>query len=1017
MHIEKLRVSQQRIKPFYYRLLPSIIKAREALKADCFVTEEPVPFSAIASYAMHPVSVGEVWGRNWQCGWFKVTGQVPPAWAGEKVEARLNLGGEGLVFDASGSPRQGITDCSIWFADYRREFLPLFECAAGGERVELFVDAAANDYIGLTIDSSKAGGHSVGKVDSLELCVIDEAVRGLALDVAALMALLESFPEEHYRYRQLVRELNQAEDLYRGSSANAGASRDFLRAHAFACPASASSLHVSAVGHAHLDTAWLWPVRETVRKCGRTFASQLDLLERYPDYVFGASQPQHYAFVKAHYPALYERVKKAVAEGRWELQGGMWVECDCNLTSGESLIRQFLHGQNFYRQEFGAGVRNLWLPDVFGYSGALPQIMRGCNCEYLVTQKLSWNNFNRFPHHTFRWRGIDGTEVLAHCPPENNYNSDLDPKKLIQAANRLSEAGVCDGFLSLFGCGDGGGGPKAEHIEMARRLGSLDGVPRVALRRADEFLESVAAARRHLDVWEGELYLEKHSGTLTTQAGIKRKNRKLEYLLKHAEFIFSCLPATDYPAPELDRIWKKLLCLQFHDILPGSSIARVNAEAHADYDAMRTELDGMLDRAARALFQPDPAALTLFNSLSCPWQGSIELPPGWTGASVAGVALPVQDSRVSVRIPGAAFLTLRQVEGAPVAAIRKDGRILENDFVRYEFDEHGRLIRAFDKEVKFEFVSEDAPGNVISLYHDNPTNWDAWDIELTYESQHLQDAAASAPPELRIGSVQQELTVRLQIGKSSIQQRIVLGDGKRLDFITTVEWREEHRMLRVKFPVAVPCREAAFDIQYGFIRRPTARNTSWDMARFEVTGQRYADLSDSQVGVALLNDCKYGYKVHGNVLDLNLLRASKYPDFHADQGAHLFTYSVLPHRAPLEESEVFDQAAMLNQDPLPFFGYSDAGVALPCRLDSDSISLEVLKKVEDGEGRVARLVETRGRRSTGRLIFARPPVRVEFTNMLEWAVEKTMESPGDPIDLELRPFEIRTVKFFERTGE
>jgi alpha-mannosidase len=1012
MHIEKLKFNRQRIKPFYYRLTPSIIKARVTMQAECFVTDEPVPFSDIANHPMRPVNTGDVWGSNWQCAWFKVMGQVPADWKGETVEARLNLGGEGLVFDTHGVPLQGITDYSFWSPDFLRESLPLFPRAAGNESVVLFIDAAANDYVGLEISPLNPRGHRAGKAGCMELCAINANVRDLSLDIAALMSLLDSLPEEHYRYRQLVRQLNQVEDLYCGNPSNAEACRDFLRNHAFSARAGTSALHVTAVGHAHLDTAWLWPIRETIRKCGRTFASQLDLVDRYEDYVFGCSQPQHYAFVKEHYPALYERVKAAVKTGRWELQGGMWVGCDCNLASGESLIRQFLHGQNFYRDEFGMEVRNLWLPDVFGYSGTLPQIMRGCNCDYFVTQKLSWNGFNRFPHNTFVWRGLDGSEVLTHCPPENNYNSELDPKKLVEAANRFTDAGVCDGFLSLFGIGDGGAGPKPEHIEMARRLADLDGAPRVMMGRADEFLAGINPVRSHLDVWEGELYLEKHQGTLTTQAGIKRKNRKLEYLLKHAEFIFSCLPIADYPATDLDRIWKKLLCLQFHDILPGSSITRVYDEAHSDYDAMQTELAGMLERTAERLFKHEPDAMTLFNSLGCTWNGTIALPSGWTGASVDGVALKVQNSMAAVSIPHASFMTLRRTDIKSVNTMEKESLMLENELVLYEFDRNGRLLSAFDKENKFEFIPETTPGNVISLYNDRPTNWDAWDVEITYESQHLQDAVSGGNPCMRSGAVQKELTFILQIGNSTVRQRIVLGDGKRLDFMTTVNWNEEHRMLRVKFPVNVRSREATFDIQYGFIRRSTARNTSWDVARYEVAAHRYADLSDSQYGAALLNDCKYGYKVHGNVLDLNLLRSPKYPDFHADQGEHSFTYSFLPHRAPLEDSEVFDQAAMLNQAPLHFHGYSADNIVLPCRMESDAISMEVLKKCEDDNGLALRLVETRGRRSTGRLIFARAPARVVFTNMLEWTEEKIIESPVGNIDIELRPFEIRTIKFY-----
>jgi alpha-mannosidase len=849
----------------------------------------------------------------------------------------------------------------------------------------------------------------------MELCTIDEEVWQLMLDIQIALSLLKTYKEENYRYRQILMLINDAADIFKGSRTNASAARAFLKEKFFSAKANSSALNVTAVGHAHIDTGWLWPVRETVRKCGRTFANQLALIEKYPGYVFGASQPQHYQFTKDHYPELYEKIKDAVADGTWEPQGGMWVEADCNLISGESMIRQFLYGKNYFMDEFGFDVKNLWIPDVFGYSAALPQIIKGSGCDYFITQKISWNIFNNFPHHTFMWRGIDGSKVLTHFPPENTYNARMTPEELVPGQDRFAEADTVDEFISLFGIGDGGGGPREDHIERALRLQDLEGSPKVNMGRADDFLERISRFQDQLDVWDGELYLEKHQGTLTTQAKTKKANRKLEYLLKHVEFIYSCLPLSEYPSQEMDRMWKTLLINQFHDIIPGSSITRVYKEAQEQYDEIFSTCRELLDKAASKLFGRSEDSIVLFNPLSCDFNGPVELPENWNSATCNETALLCQSENgkviAEVSIPAYSFITLNKLNAQPSTTDAGQELVLENEFVRYEFDSDGRLVRGYDKEADHELISPANPANVFSVYHDDPVEYDAWDIDLSYQNQHVEDARGVNAAKTVDGKLRQILEFELKISNSTIKQKVVLGRGKRLDFETTIEWDEAHRMLRTAFPVEVHASEATFDIQYGYLKRFAGRNTSWDMARYEVPAHRYVDISDSQYGVALLNDCKYGHKVFDRTLDLTILRSPKYPDFEADMGTHTLTYSLLPHVEDLLDSNVMNNAAILNQPPLIFKGVKNISGAMPCTLDADDISLETVKKAEKEDCLVIRLVETKGRRSKGTLRFAAGFSKAVRTNLIEWTDEGSADISGS-LNVELKPFEIRTYKVY-----
>ena len=980
------------------------------------VTAEPLPFAEAVKLPRKKVTRGEVWGTDWDCGFFKLHAVIPSEWAGHAVVAKLNLGGEGLLFDMDGKAIQSVTNTSLFNATFLRELVPVTDKAQGGESVDFYVDAAANDYFGLdwrmrprSIDEAKLG--ATGLIRAMEIWTFYPEVQSLYFDVEVIYGLLRTMDDNSYRARQLAAILSKASDLYAGNRKNAAKASDYLKKNFYSCRATASSLTSMAVGHAHIDVEWLWPLRETIRKCGRTFSTQLSLMDRYPGYVFGASQPQLYQFTKDHYPDVYERIKKAVAAAQWELQGGMWVEADGNLIGGEAMVRQFLYGKNFYRDEFGIEVKNLWLPDVFGYSAAMPQIIRGCGCDYFVTQKLSWNLFNKFPHNTFVWRGIDGTEVLSHCPPENTYNANVIPEELVAGANNFAEADVVDSFLTLFGVGDGGAGPKEDHIERAMRLADVEGCPKVVMSKAEAFLDRLNAFRDELEVWSGELYLENHQGTFTTQALVKKRNRQLEHLLKQVEFVWSTLPLVEYPAKELEEAWKVLLLHQFHDIIPGSSIGRVYKETHEAYEKLFAFCREMFDRAAEKVLHIEENAVTLFNTLGCEYRAVWQLPEEWHGVQLNGLELIAQNEGgkrfVEITIPPYSSIVLERCEERCVDAISVSGTVLENDVVRYEFDGDGLLIRGYDKVENFEFISPAAPGNDFGIFADNPAAFDAWNVEEDFGNAQTGRAIAAATPVKVTGPVRQTLTLSRKIGNSTIEQLVSLGKDRELRFDTKINWNESNTMLRVKFPVNIYTSEAQFDIQYGRVGRTTACNTPQDMARYEVCAHRYVDLSDNQYGVALLNDCKYGFRMYGNVINMNVLRSPKYPDPEADLGEHEFTVVLLPHVADQTCREVIDRAAVLNEPAVVCAGKGTW--TLPCKLESKDIMLEVVKKAEKSNDLVIRLVETAGCRSEGLVKFYLPVQKIVQTNMIEWTNDAEFSGMSE-FAVALKPFEIRTYR-------
>lgn len=1015
------KIFTERINKFQKRIYRQILLEPIMFDATYYVSKEQVLYKNRLEGEYAPIKQGEVWGKVRDNAWFHLKGILPESWKNKKVVANLDFNGEGLIFSKEGIPLQGITSSSVYNREFKRDIFPIYDNCKGGEDIELWIEAVAIGYLGVNLpldskpDAPNRYGEYKGKVNKIEYAIFDEELWHLWLDIEVLNGLVKTLPEKSVRRSRIIRNVNKAIDAYGDNQNNSTSARSILKLE-LSKAASASDLSVSAVGHAHIDTAWLWPVSETIRKCGRTFANQIALLEKYPEYIFGASQPQHYVFVKEYYPELFEKIKHFVKEGRWELQGGMWVEADTNLISGESLIRQIIHGKNYFKDEFEVEVENLWLPDVFGYSVALPQILKKSGIEYFLTQKISWNQINEFPYNTFLWQGIDGSEVLTHFPPENNYNSYLSPDYLIPGRDNFKEKDFIDEFISLYGVGNGGGGPKSENIEFGKRMANLEGAPKVRFGRADSFFESLNKYKNELPVWQGELYLELHRGTLTTQALVKKYNRELELKLRELEILFSTLPIENYPVQQFDAIWKKVLINQFHDIIPGSSINEAYKVTHKEYETAFEQCTKLEQAASKLLFKGSDNSLVLFNSLSYKFNGTITLPESWNNGLVDSEIRKVEVQKEEdefialVNVEPLSFLTLYKSAEYESPIISNQDLILENAKVLYEFDKDGKLTKAYDKELELNILADDEMGNLLSLYDDHPLEWDAWDIDIFYETSHLEFAKGIVAEKYCDGKVRSGLKFVYEIGNSKIQQFVFLNENnKRLDFETEVEWNEKHKMLRVAFPVNVFNHQASFDVQYGFINRNTHRNTSWDFAKFEVPGHRYADISREDFGVALLNNSKYGYKVLNNIIDLNLLRSPSYPDPDADIGTHKFTYSLLPHCGNLTNSDVIPQAAQLNQGIMIFPKAENINAAVPCRVEGIGISLETIKKAEKSDSLIIRLVETTGSNSKGLLKFIKYPVRISETNLIEWE-ENEEHLISDDFEIRLKPFEIRTYK-------
>lgn len=783
-----------------------------------------------------------------------------------------------------------------------------------------------------------------------------------------------------------------------------------------------------AVGNAHLDLAWLWPFAETDRKTSRTFAAQLRLLEEYPEYKFIQSQPAGYEMCKKHYPELFARIKEAVKKGQWIAEGGMWVEPDTNLAGGEALIRQILYGKKYYKEEFDVDSQVLWLPDTFGYTAALPQILNGCGMKYLVTQKIFWsyNDEDQFPYHYFKWQGMDGSEIVSFLP--TNYTYKTHPQEINTVWQERCQVRDLDAFLLPFGYGDGGGGPSRDHVEYALRQKNLEGGAKVKMAGPVEFFEDMQAKGGPKNTYTGELYFAAHRGTYTSQALTKKNNRKTELALREMELwsVLAALNGGDYPKEEAEVLWKEALLYQFHDILPGSCIAKVYEEVAAAYKVLLEKASLLCTNACAQLLNGEHAenTVTVFNSLSFARESLVTLPEGFENGAVLadGTCLPVYKTteglKVLVTLPPCGCVSLKAADAkvnAPEEELvsvteTEDGFVLENAVVKAEVNRSGEVTSFILKESGREFAA--GAMNRFRMFKDVPRYFDAWDIDSNYVEQEMEGAVDISVEVVEQGA-QAVLKVTGTVNESSYIQYIRLEkDSRRLVFDTEVDWKELHKLLKVAFPADVYAENAINEMQFGYVERPTHRSTRYAKDRYEVANHRYTALCDGAHGVAVLNDCKYGISVNGNSLELTLLRAAASPAMRADNGQHSFTYAFTAWEGTFMDCDVVQQGYELNVPATVVpGGCLDMSFV---NVDKANIIVDSMKLAEDGSGDVIlRLYDAKKAAVSANVTINLDGFKAYTCDMLENIVEE-LDVKDQSICFDFRAFEIKTVRIAKK---
>jgi alpha-mannosidase len=984
----------------------------QPLNINAWHTKEPVAFNDRETGEHKTLKVGDSWGELFDCAWFLLSTKVP-AGIESSVELglQLDVNGEILVYDDNGDPHQGLTNGSSVFD--RTLGLPgktiyrLPKPLYAGDNIEIWADAGCNDLFGVR--------QADGVIVQADLVSLNQAIIEFYEDASFLVDALDCFPKDSARYYEISQALHCAMEHTSNLDLVAIELASTYLKVCLQQKNSQQSLIISAIGHAHIDLAWLWPVRETLRKGGRTFATALRNMEHDDNYVFGASQPQLYQWIKERYPSIYQQISERIKEGRWEVQGGMWVEPDTNVPSGESLIRQLVYGKRFFQDEFGIDVEHLWLPDAFGFSPVIPQLLKLCGINYFMTMKLAWNSVNRFPYHSFVWEGQDGSQVLSHILPEETYNSPAQPQSVAKIFTNYAERDISVHALMTFGIGDGGGGPGEEHLNRVERLRDFAGLPKVIQESSLSFFRKLAQETDKLPTWKGELYLEKHQGTLTSVGFIKKFNRKMELDLFNSELLAvmcQCL-VDDFQATNLDDVWKETLLNQFHDILPGSSIARVYDEARERYQVL-TESVGCATKSALTSIENSINTemfinpVLVMNTLAFARDEWVKLGQSWQKIEVPSI--------------GYAVFSNTQEYSASKELIVDENRI-DNGILSLTITDDGLISSIYDVENECEVLSEGEHANVLAVYADDG---DAWDFPPGYRDSGFESPKLIKKEVFRDGPII-GIKLEFEYRQSTIKQKVqLMQGGRRIDFITHLNWQEPLCMLRVSFPVSVTADEASYATQFGYKSYSTKNTTSWDEARDEVAAYPWVDLSDGDYGVALMSDCKYGYRVKGHLLDLNLLRTPPYPaafinkddvavtgEGYSDLEEHHFSYALYPHSGNLVAAKVREQAEKLinplsvtalesaNQGYLePMFSFVD--------IDSSHITISAVKNADRSEGIILRLVEVDGCDTLATVKFPFDVMCAKVTDLLENPIEN-LECMENSIVLKFKPFEIKTL--------
>lgn len=981
------RVLEERVRPAIHSASVPLDVAVHQLPG------EPIAPADGLALDFGPGAVGELWGPAWGTTWFKLTGRIPAEWAGRRVEALIDLGFdvnmtgfqcEALAYRPDGTPIKSVNP--------RNQWVPIAESAAGDEPVELYLEGASNpvllDYHPFLPtqegDILTSSPEPLYRLRRLDLAVFEPEVFDLSLDLEVLFELQAELPPTSPRRMRILQALDDALDVLDLQHIVETASDARARlADVLAAPAEASAHRISAVGHAHIDSAWLWPVRETIRKVARTTSSMTTLIEEQPDFQYGMSSAQQYAWIKEHRPEVWERVKAAVAAGRFLPLGGMWVESDTVMPTGESLVRQFSHGQRFFEREFGIRSKGVWLPDSFGYSPALPQLMRRAGFEWFFTQKISWNQQNVFPHHSFLWEGIDGSQVFTHFPSMDTYNSQLSGTEVAKAARQFKENRHSSRSIAPVGWGDGGGGTTREMTGKAERLRDLEGSAQVVWEHPDTFFEAAKAELPHPAVWVGELYLELHRGTLTSQHATKALHRWAEHALIEAELwaaTNAVRTGAAYPQAELDRLWQTVLLHEFHDILPGTSIAWVHREAVAVLSDVLSDARDIADAARR--------------SLAGEGDRELRFEPTSVGRG---------------RALGAAWVP-EPVEG-PVSLTEEDGGWrLENELVSVLVSAEGLIVSAVDKTTGRETVAPGKAANLFQLHQDFPNMWDAWDIDRYYRNSVDDLTAVSSIDASLVDGVAQIVVVR-PFSESTITQTILLAPDSRTVLLRNeVDWHETEKLLKLAFPLDIQASHTEAETQFGYQARVTHTNTSWEAAKFETSMHRFVLVREQDFGAALVNDSIYGYDTSREVgedgvtttVRLSLLRAPRFPDPDTDHGHHEIEVGfVIGADAAIATAE----GIRINSLPTVIRGAREVEPLVS--VSGEGIVVSAVKLADDGSGDViVRVYEALGRRTIGELAVGFEHREVREVSL----IEDDLDDARTGGELRLRPFEVRTLR-------
>lgn len=975
-----------------------IYKKIASLKPQGILSDEPIKWEDLDKSKFKNMRFMQKWADKFGCAWFRFTGTVPEAGKGKRVVARIKLQGEGLVYDKDGHVLQGITQVlskgDLFHSTIGKQIVDISPCAEGGEEVELYVDAGFNGK--LRFENMSA------HLRRYDLAVMDEELNSYYYDyieayflMCKLLGDAEGMKDsdvgkaEVYsaRAKELDEGMKNAWKVFKEQGASKA--REALAPVLFR-PIDYPAVTHYAVGHAHIDLAWLWPLRETRRKIGRTFANQLRNIKKYDNFIFAESQAQMFTWLKEDYPEVFEQVKKYVDEGRIELQGGMWVESDCNLPSGESWIRQFLYGKRYFKEEFGKDMKMCWLPDCFGFPATLPQVIKGCGMDYFMTIKIMSNTVNEFPHSSFKWKGLDGSEVLAHMEPAGDYNSGASPLAIFKSNKRNKEKESVPVCLLLYGDGDGGGGPGEGHIEYVSRMQKgIYGLAPVKPSKAIDFFEELEKYNDVIPEYDGELYYERHQGTYTSQAAAKLWNRRMENMLHLVELLGAegKLRGVSYDRALVESIWKEVLLYQFHDVLPGSSIKRVYDESRERYKELYKQIQGVAAKLIDDMSSGESEEYTAINPVDFARKEFIR----------------VEDKWYSVDLPAMGAGKIAPVENMDVSSLTFGENTISNGLITITFGKGGEITSLFDVKNAKELVRDGQYFNKLTVYEDPFMYYNAWDIRMDYDKLKKHSLKLEGS-DTYIDGVRVVRRNRYRFMDSQFEQTVALTLGDTLvQFDMDADWHEELKMLRADFIPSVFADKVKCDIQFGQIDRSTKNDTSIEQAQFEVCAHKFVNLDGEDYSLALFNRCKYGHKVKEGMLSLALLRAPRFPDPECDRGSHHISYALYPHKEKFEESDVKARAYCYNN--VVMLRKANFEEKCPVTVEGDGVILETVKVAEDEKGIVARLYEYKGKETKAKVSFASKGAAFEC-DMLE-----NKKGKAELSKLAFKPFEIKTLYF------